>query len=85
MWMWFPHPDVPIAYGFSREADSEGGQRQDRKLGPRKAKSKLQEEQRPEGKWVDFRKLLRRRAWNKMNSWMVRKHRQRALLQSGSL
>lgn len=48
--MWFPHADVPIAHCFSREAGSEGQQRQDRKLDPRRAKSKLQEEQGSDGK-----------------------------------
>ena len=49
----------PLLICLSGEVDSEGWQRQNRKLGPRGAKSKLQEEQRPDGKWVHLRKLLK--------------------------
>lgn len=41
MWMDLPTDDVPTLYYFSRVADSEGQQKQDQKLGPRRAKSKV--------------------------------------------
>lgn len=55
------------------------------KLGPRRGKLKLQEEQRQDGKEVHLRKLHKEGAWDKTNSWMVRKHGHRVLSQPSSL